>query len=388
MVSGFPSINENCKLCNLCIEVCPEGAIILTEKKKEDDFADYKGVLIFSEQNSGLVHPVSYELLGKGRDLADQLDEPLYAVIIGNQVDKGAEELAIRGVDKVYVYSDPKLSDFRTDPYASILENLVREVKPSIFLMGATAIGRSLGPKVAASLETGLTADCTGLDIDSETGLLLQTRPAYGGNIMATITCRYTRPQMATVRYKVMIEANPNPSKKGEIIQMKINFASLPDRIKIVGYESATEEVNITDADIVVSGGKGLGDSSGFRLIESLAKEIGGAVGASRPTVDEGWIEYRHQVGLSGRTVRPKLYLACGISGSVQHMAGMKTSDIIISINKDPDAPIMNISSMGVIGNLYEVIPHLIKKIKEHKKNRVILKKPENKSLNKKKKIT
>jgi electron transfer flavoprotein alpha subunit len=245
----------------------------------------------------------------------------------------------------------------------------VREEKPSIFLIGATAIGRSLGPKVAACLETGLTADCTGLDIDPETRLLLQTRPAYGGNIMATIICTNNRPQMATVRYKVMNEAEKTTSRKGEIIHKAVDMGKIPDRVKILDFQPAPEMVSIVDADIIVSGGKGLGEPTGFETIRELAQAIGGAVGASRPTVDEGWMEYRHQVGLSGRTVRPKLYMACGISGAVQHLAGMKTSDVIISINKDPDAPIFNVSSLGAVGDLYEVIPLLIQRIKEHKDN-------------------
>jgi electron transfer flavoprotein alpha subunit len=202
---------------------------------------------------------------------------------------------------------------------------LVKEEKPSIFLIGATSIGRSLGPKVAACLETGLTADCTSLDIDPESRLLLQTRPAYGGN-------------------------------------------NLPDRVKIIDFSPAKEQVSIIDAEIIVSGGKGMGDLKGFEVIQELAEALGGAVGASRPTVDEGWIAYNHQVGLSGRTVRPKIYLACGISGAVQHLAGMKTSDVIIAINKDAEAPIFSVSTLGAVGDLYEVIPHLVEKIKERKK--------------------
>jgi electron transfer flavoprotein alpha subunit/NAD-dependent dihydropyrimidine dehydrogenase PreA subunit len=367
MVEGYPSIKDDCRLCGACVNVCPEGAIAIKEAKEEVDVSDYRGVLVYAEQRKGKVHPVAYELLGKGKELADQLGEPLYAVIIGNHVGEGVEELAIRGIDKVFVYEDPGLTDFRDDPYSALLKELVEELKPSIFLIGATAIGRSLGPKLAACLRTGLTADCTGLDIDPETRLLLQTRPAYGGNIMATIITTDSRPQMATVRYKVMKEAERNPSNKGGIIRKPVDMAKLPDRVEILDFQPAPEEVSIVDAEIVVSGGKGLGEPKGFGIIEQLARALGGAVGASRPTVDEGWIEYRHQVGLSGRTVRPKLYMACGISGAVQHLAGMKTSDVIISINKDPEAPIFSVSSLGAVGDLYEVIPLLIKKIKEYK---------------------
>ena len=316
-----------------------------------------------------MVHPVAYELLGKGRELADQLGEPLYAVLIGSDVKAGAEELAVRSADKVYTYEDPALEDFRDDPYSALMADLVREVKPSLFLIGATSIGRSLGPKLAAVLETGLTADCTGLEIDPETRLLLQTRPAYGGNIMATIICPNSRPQMATVRYKMMKEAEVDSARKGEIVAKPVDMEALPDRVKILDYQPSPEQVNIIDAEIVVSGGKGLGEPSGFAVIEELAQALGGAVGASRPTVDEGWKEYRHQVGLSGRTVRPKLYMACGISGAVQHLAGMKTSDVIIAINKDREAPIFSVSTLGAVGDLYEVIPILAEKVRKHKRD-------------------
>ncbi|MBD3207399.1 electron transfer flavoprotein subunit alpha, partial [Candidatus Bathyarchaeota archaeon] len=227
-------------------------------------------------------------------------------------------------------------------------------------------LGRSLGPRVAAKIETGLTADCTGLDIDPETGLLRQTRPAYGGNIMATIVTPNSRPQMATVRYKMFPEAEDVASPSGAIVHNQVNFDAVTDRIKLLEFQEAKEQVSITEADIIVSGGLGLGDPEGFKLIQELAEVLDAAVGASRPTVDEGWIDYRHQVGLSGRTVRPQVYIASGISGAVQHQAGMKTSDVIIAINKDPNAPILRISNLGVIGDLYEVIPRLIEKIKEN----------------------
>jgi electron transfer flavoprotein alpha subunit len=368
MEEGYPHILDDCSLCGECVDACPESAISIKEVVKETDLSDYKGVLVFAEQRIGKVHPVAYELLGKGRELADNLGEDLYAVVIGSDLQYASQELAMRGADIVFVYDDPALKDFRDDPYSAILEGLVNEQKPSIFLIGATSIGRSLGPKVAACLETGLTADCTGLDIDAESQLLLQTRPAYGGNIMATIICTETRPQMATVRYKVMIEAARKPNRRCEIVNKPVDVSTIPDRIKILDFKPVTEQMNIVDAEIIVSGGKGMGEPNGFRVIKELAGALGGAVGASRPTVDEGWIDYPHQVGLSGRTVRPKLYMACGISGAVQHLAGMKTSDVIIAINKDPEAPIFKVSSLGAVGDLYEVIPHLIDKIKERRK--------------------
>ncbi len=369
MEEGYPYIFDDCRLCGECVQASPQDAITIKEAEKDVQFSDHKGILVFAEQWKGKVHPVSYELLGKGRELVDQLGEQLYAVIIGSELDEAVKELKMRGADKIFVFDHPDLEDFRDDPYSALLEDLVKEEKPSIFLIGATSIGRSLGPKVAACLATGLTADCTSLDIDPETRLLLQTRPAYGGNIMATIICTNTRPQIATVRYKVMKEAEKDPANECEIIKKTVDIDNIPDRVKIIDFRPATEQVSIIDADIIVSGVKGMGDPKRFEVIKELAEALGGAVGASRPTVDEGWIEYPHQVGLSGRTVRPKIYVACGISGAVQHLAGMKTSDVIIAINKDIEAPIFSVSSLGIVGDLYEIIPRLVEKIKEHKKN-------------------
>ena len=365
----YPVFSDDCRLCSACVEACPQDAISIREVRKPFDVSQYRGVLVFAEQRKGVVHPVAYELLGKGKELADQLGDPLYAVLIGNNVCKGAEELAVRGANKVYLYEDPKLADIRDDPYSEVLAELVKEVKPSIFLVGATATGRSLGPKVAAKLRTGLTADCTGLEIDPSTRLLMQTRPAFGGNIMATIICPDRRPQMATVRYKVMLEAKRDQAHRGEIVEKRIDAKRLSDRVKIIDFTPAKEELSIVDADIIVSGGKGIGEAKRFEILGELAQLLGGAVGASRPTVDEGWIEYTHQVGLSGRTVRPKLYMACGISGAVQHQAGMKTSDYIISVNKDKEAPIHSLSTLGVVGDCNEVIPLLIEKIRKYREH-------------------
>ena len=364
---GKAQIGDACRVCGACEPACPVKAITIKKSDASQNFTDWRGILVYAEQREGQVHPVAYELLGKGRELAATLGEPVYAVVIGAGLAKAAEELVKRGADKVLVYDHPGLVAYRDDPYAQILTEATRELKPSIFLIGATSIGRTLGPRVAAKLKTGLTADCTGLDIDPQTQLLLQTRPAYGGNIMATIYTQNSRPQMATVRYKVMTEAPAELTRKGEIIEKQVDTSRLQDRVKVLGFEAAKEQVSIVDADVVVSGGKGLGEPKGFELIKQLADALGGAVGASRPTVDEGWIEYRHQVGLSGRTVRPKLYLACGISGAVQHQAGMKTSDVIIAINKDREAPICRISTLAAVGDLYEVVPRLIEKIKEQK---------------------
>jgi len=365
MKDGKAYITEACRACGQCVDACPAGAIFRRESEAKETQKS-KGVMVYAEMTQGQLHKVAIELLGKAQDLAAQLMEPVYAVIVGSGLNEAADELISRGADKVFVYDHPDLKQFRDDPYSDLLAQCCREENPSIFLVGATSIGRSMGPKVAAKLHTGLTADCTSLDIAPETGLLRQTRPAYGGNIMATIETPNSRPQMATVRYKMFPEAKKVDNPKGEVIKKTFDMSKVTDRIKVLAFEEAAEQVSITDADIIVSGGLGMGEAKGFELIQELASTLGGAVGASRPTVDEGWIDYRHQVGLSGRTVRPQLYMACGISGAVQHQAGMKTSDVIIAINKDPEAPIFKISSLGVVGDLYEVIPRLIQKIKEH----------------------
>jgi electron transfer flavoprotein alpha subunit len=368
MENGKATINEACRVCGQCVDVCPVNAIIMREIVSVSN-GDTRGVMVYTEKNRGALHKVSFELLGKAKDLAAQLGEPVYAVIIGSDLEKVAQEMVKRGADKVFVYDDPSLEQFRDDPYSELLEECCRDERPSIFLIGATSIGRSMGPRVAAKLRTGLTADCTSLDIETETGLLQQTRPAYGGNIMATIITPNSRPQIATVRYKMFPEAKKSDTYDGEIIKKSVHMSKLTDRVKVLGFEVASDQVSISDADIIISGGLGMGEPKGFELMHELASTLGGAVGASRPTVDEGWIDYRHQVGLSGRTVRPQLYMACGISGAVQHQAGMKTSDVIISINKDPEAPIFKISSLGAVGDLYEIVPRLIKKIQEHRKN-------------------
>jgi electron transfer flavoprotein alpha subunit/NAD-dependent dihydropyrimidine dehydrogenase PreA subunit len=367
IIGDKAQIGDACRVCGVCEPVCPVKAITTKKSDLPQSFADWRGVLVYAEQREGRVHPVAYELLGRGRELANTLGEPVYAIVIGSGLTKAAEELVKRGADKVLVYDHPSLAIYRDDPYSQILTEATHELKPSIFLIGATSIGRTLGPRVAAKLKTGLTADCTSLDIDSQMKVLLQTRPAYGGNIMATIYTQNSRPQMATVRYKVMTEAKSDPTHKSEVINKQVDPTKLQDRVKVLAFEEAKEQISIVDADVVVSGGKGLGEPKGFELIQKLAEALGGAVGASRPTVDDGWIGYRHQVGLSGRTVRPKLYIACGISGSVQHQAGMKTSDIIIAINKDREAPICRISTLAAVGDLYEVVPRLIEKIKEQK---------------------
>lgn len=367
MRDGKAFITEACTMCGACVEVCEFKAIERTEEAATpaSDLSAYKGVWVFAEQHKGSVATVALELLGEGRKLADKKKTKLSAIFIGHGIKDKAKELIAYGADIVYIADDPGLKDFNDDSYAAILMTLAKQHKPEIILAGATAIGRSFFPKVASALHTGLTADCTVLDIDTESGHLHQTRPAFGGNIMATIVSPNHRPQMATVRHKVMKPAPRNDSRTGDIVEVRYTHSGdLRTRV-IKTIEELSETVNICEADIIVAGGRGLGGAKNFQMIEDLAKALGGAVAATRGAVDEGWIPYSHQVGQTGKTVCPKLYIACGISGAIQHVAGMQSSEVIVAINKDPDAPIFNVATYGIVGDVHEVVPILIKKIRE-----------------------
>ncbi len=369
---GTAFITEYCQLCRACLGACPEGAIkeVLEEGEagalQERPAGDYSGVWVFAEQREGKAASVSYELLGVGRRLADDRHAELSAVLLGAS-ESEARELIRWGADRIYLSNNPIYERFNDEPYAELLAVLIREHRPEIVLAGATPMGRSFFPRVAARLRTGLTADCTSLEIDRESGNLLQIRPAFGGNIMATILCPNNRPQMATVRPRVMKRGTYDEQRSGEIVHVETK--GLNSRTSVVETIKEVSEitVNLHEADIIVSGGRGLGDPKGFKLLGELAELLGGALGASRAAVDEGWIPYRHQVGQTGKTVCPKIYIACGISGAVQHLVGMQSSDIIIAINKNPEAPIFNVANYGIVGDVYEIVPLLIKKIKEAK---------------------
>ena len=361
---------EKCRFCGSCVDVCGMKAIKMQKEEVKDavDKSLYKGVWVYAEQRHGEISTVVYELLNKGNELAKTLNVPLSAVLIGSNISSKAQDLINRGADKVYVYDDPILAEFQDDPYSCILADLIKEEKPEIVLMGATNIGRSFASRVAAKIYPGLTADCTALEIDTETRNLMQTRPAFGGNIMATILTPRHRPQMATVRHKVFKEAQIQEGRKGEIINKTIDVQKIINRTKFLGFfKDQTADINISDADIIVSGGRGLGNPEGFKLIKELADLLGGAVGASRAAVDSDWIAYSHQVGQTGRTVAPKIYIACGISGQIQHLVGMSSSDTIIAINKDKDCPMVKSATYSLIGDLYEIIPAIIKELKSRK---------------------
>jgi len=320
---------------------------------------EYEGLMVFAEQREGKIHPVSYELLGKGKEITGRLGVELSSVLLGHQMEEEAKELIYYGADKVFFYDHPALKDFDLLNYKHNIVRLVKEVKPEIFLFGATRLGRSLGPRVAVALDTGLTADCTGLDLD-EDGNLVQIRPAFTGNILAHIKT-WTRPQMSTVRYKVMQKKARDANRRGEIIKKDTEL--VPSLLTIKKKEKLGG-VNISEADVIVSGGRGLKKAEDFGILAALAELLGGVVGSSRPLVDDGWIGKEHQVGFSGNTVKPKLYVACGISGSPQHLAGMRDSDVIVAINSDPSAPIFKLADYGIVGDLYEVVPRLTNEIK------------------------
>jgi len=365
VVDDKVELAEGCTLCGACRDACPVEAITI-EETREAEAADagYRGVWVYAEQRNGQIKNVAYELLAKGRELADMLKTELVAVCLGHEI-KDVKSLIAHGADKVYLTDDPALAANQEDYLTHQMVALIRQHKPEVVLAGATALGRAFIPRVAAVLDTGLTADCTGLDIDTEKRLLRQTRPTFGGNIMATIICPTARPQMATVRPRVFKKGAPDASRKGEIIQIAFKKEDAVARTELVKFiDEVTEAVKIEEADIIVSGGRGLGKPENFKLLAELAEALGAALGASRAAVDEGWIPYSHQVGQTGKTVCPKLYIACGISGAIQHLAGMQTSDCIVAINDNPDAPIFQVAHYGIVGDLFQVVPMMIKKLK------------------------
>ena len=359
-------IGEACNLCGACVPVCKFNAIEITRAEGPAvDRSAYTGVWIFAEQRQGALSGVALELLGEGRALADTLGQPLSAVLLGDRVEPLAAELFAHGADRVYLAEHEALHDFTEAPYAQVLTDLAKAERPNIILLGATAIGRSLAPRVAARLGTGLTADCTGLSADAATGDLHQTRPAFGGNVMATILCPNHRPQMATVRPRVFCPLPRDGARKGELRRWDLAATAFDLRAKILEVLPAEgEKINLTEANVIVSAGRGLGDPKNLGLVRELADVLGATIGASRAVVDAGWISYPHQVGQTGKTVRPKVYVACGIHGAVQHLAGMQSSDVIVAINKNPEAPIFKVATFGIVGDVLEVIPELIRSLK------------------------
>lgn len=358
---------ENCTLCGACVPVCPVNALSIEEVKKSISINpdEWRGIWVIAEQRSGVIQAWTYELLGAARDLAAKLDVPVAAVLLGNEVN-APDSLLSAGADDVLYVKNEALDHFGVEPYSRVISDLIIERKPEIVLGSATAIGRSLLSRIAVKVHAGLTADCTGLDIDTEKRLLLQTRPAFGGNIMATIICPEHRPQMATVRPKVMKPLTEPYDPAGQVTEISVD--ALENRVRFLDFViDETSHVNIAAADVIVTGGRGLQDPKNFAMIEELADLLGGAVGASRSAVDAGWINYSHQVGQTGRTVAPKLYIALGVSGAIQHLVGMQSADYIIAVNKDPNAPIFKVADVGIVGDLFEVVPKLIAETKRRK---------------------
>ncbi len=335
------------------------------------DLNEYKGVYVIAEQFEGKLRGVSLELLAQGKILAEKLNEDIGVVLIGHEVKHLAQDLIAHGAKKVYVYDDPKLKDYNTTAYTKVIDSFFNEIKPNAFLIGATNIGRDLGPRIANDLNTGLTADCTILDIDEDGKTIVWTRPALGGNIMAEIVCRDHRPQMGTVRPNVFKKLLPDTSLTGEVIEMKANLEQADFLTKLLEVVKVTNVARIEEAEVIVSGGRGMHSQEAFTgILQDLADVLGGTVAASRAAVDEGWLDVSRQVGQTGKTVGPKIYIACGISGAIQHLAGMTGAECIIAINKDPDAPIFKVCDYGIVGDAFKVIPKLVEEIKKARANK------------------
>lgn len=361
---GKVEINAACKMCKLCVRKGPAGAVeFIEEEIIEIDKSLWKGIAVYVDHVEGEIHPVTFELIGKAKELASKINHPVYCVFMGENIKDKGEELLHYGVDEVFIYDDPELKDFRIEPYTAVFEDFINKVKPTAILVGATTIGRSLAPRVAARFKTGLTADCTILDIKENTDLV-QIRPAFGGNIMAQIVTPNNRPQLATVRYKVMSAPKRNSETAGKITVCEISKDKLCSNIRVLNVIPKEKEIGISDAEVIVAVGRALKSEKDMEMIKELAELLNGEIAVTRPLIEAGWADAKRQVGLSGRTVRPKLIIACGISGAVQFTAGMNNSDYIFAINMDEKAPIFKVAHYGVVGDIYEIIPQLIEQIK------------------------
>ena len=365
MKEGKPELNAACKVCGICVKSCPEKAIIKLETKgNQVDKSQWKDILVFAEAHGGRLHPVSLELIGKARELAGPVDFQVKAVLVGSGVAAFAEELRHYGISEVAVYDDEALSYFRADAYAACVEDYIKYAHPSVVLVGATSLGRSLAPRLATRFHTGLTADCTKLELRENTDLV-QIRPAFGGNIMAQIITTNTRPQFATVRYKVMNTPVRDEDAAGTILTRKIPKAVSESNVSCVSVTPVPPKKSISDAEILVVGGRGLQKEADLEMVKELAALLGGDWATSRPLVEKGWTTNDRQIGLSGRTVRPRLIITCGVSGAIQFTACMNGSDHIVAINTDENAPIFQVAHVAIVGDLYEIVPALIRQLKE-----------------------
>ena len=365
MIGGKAQMNAACKVCGLCLKQCPQGAIIRLETKVDSvDKTKWSDILVFAEQSEGSLHPVCLELIGEAQRLAAGKDQKVKAVILGEQVEACAQELRHYGVDEVHVYEGEELSFFRADAFAACVEDCIKKIKPSVVLVGATTLGRSLAPRLSTRFRTGLTADCTQLELKANTDLV-QIRPAFGGNIMAQIVTPNTRPQFATVRYKVMEAPKRMEEEKGEVLRQRMPKAVRDSRVKLVSTEPVPKAANISDAEILVVAGRGLQKKEDLEMVRELAGLLGGEYAVTRPLAEKGWESNARQIGLSGRTVRPKLIITFGVSGAIQFTAGMDQAEHIIAVNSDKDAPIFKLAHVCIVSDLYEVLPQMISKLKE-----------------------
>ncbi|EOU1756825.1 FAD-binding protein [Clostridium perfringens] len=365
IVNGKVEINASCRMCKVCVRKGPKGAFefVEDENKVLVNKDEWKGIAVYVDHVNGEIHPVTLELIGKARELADKVNQKVYCLFMGNGIKDKAGELLHYGVDEVIVYDYKELENFRIEPYTAVFYDFINKIKPCSILVGATTLGRSLAPRVAARCRTGLTADCTILDIKENTDLV-QIRPAFGGNIMAQIVTPNSRPQMATVRYKVMSAPERNEECTGKIKYFEIEKDKLKSDIEVKEIKQKPKEHSISDAEVIVVAGRGVKSEKDLEMIKELADLLGGELAVTRPLIENGWADANRQVGLSGRTVRPKLIITCGVSGAIQFVAGMNNADYIFAINKDEKVPIFKVAHYGVVGDIYEIVPKLIEKIK------------------------
>lgn len=362
---GKLEINAACKLCKLCVKKGQPGVMEFVEDQVAPaiDKSQWKGVTVYVDHVSGEIHPVTYELLGKARELADKINHPVYAVFMGSDISIQASELLHYGVDKVFVCDKPELEFFKIETYTAVFEQFINDVKPSSILVGATPVGRQLAPRVAARFKTGLTADCTILDMHENTDLV-QIRPAFGGNIMAEILTPNSRPQLATVRYKIMDAPVRSVSATGEIVNFDVAAEKLANRVEVIGVTKKEKEQSIENCNVLVVAGRGVKKREDLAMLKELADALGGDVACTRPLAEAGWLDAKKQIGLSGRTVRPKLIITCGVSGAIQFVAGMNNSENIFAINSDPKASIFKVANYAVVGDIYDIVPKLIEQVK------------------------
>ena len=361
---GRLSVNAACKMCRICVKKGPKGAFELVEAKQEAfDLSAWNGIAVYVEHECGEIHPVTLELLGKARELAKKRPQPIYCLYIGSKVKESAQKLLSYGADTVFVYDNPGFEHFRIEPYAAAFADFIESQKPAIMLVGGTTVGRSLAPRIAARFKTGLTADCTSLEMQDD-GALAQIRPAFGGNIMAHIITPKRRPQFATVRYKIFSAPEPLAEPAGKIVERTVKKEFLNSALEVLSVMPKRNEKGIEEAEVIVAAGRGVKKAEDIEMLKELATLLNGEIAGTRTLIEAGWLDSKRQIGLSGRTVKPKLIIACGISGAIQFVAGMKGSEIIMAINSDKEAPIFKTAHYGLVGDLYQIVPELVSRIK------------------------